>query len=457
MPIDSTQSFTVQVNTSPTGNKWYIATTGNNTTGDGSLAKPWATIQKGMDTAVGGDVVYVRGGTYHEHVIITKSGSAGKPITLTNYGSEVVTIDGTGISLSSYNCLLDIGNDSIYPAYITIQNLNVTNSSQCGIGTHWLTGKTSPCHDITVQYCTITNMTYNAIFFCNENGNAMNNINVNHCTMTNIQIGQNTGEGNTFESVSNSQFNYNTIRQCYKICFAVCGTSHDVLIDHNDVDASYICSSCICMGVDGGQTNGQHCDDITFSNNFIHGTGQLLSFTSEIGSATYLLRITFVNNILVVGSGGLGFVTYLSTSQNMCTDVVFKHNTIYTLSGAGDAIQLNGRTNNYYVRFVMANNIIYRVGATRMMNTAFSNGTVTNNLYYSTAGAPTSTGLPLGTSYQNADPKFVTTGTDFHLQSTSPAINNGSSSTNGYMSYTWPTDFDGKTRVAPPDIGAYEY
>src|SRR4030042_726818 len=46
------------------GNYYYVATTGNDSTGDGTLAKPWKTIQKAASSVSAGATVLVRGGTY---------------------------------------------------------------------------------------------------------------------------------------------------------------------------------------------------------------------------------------------------------------------------------------------------------------------------------------------------------------------------------------------------------
>jgi predicted outer membrane repeat protein len=53
---------------------WYVATTGSDITGDGSLGNPFATIQRGIDHAMSSDSVVVRCGTYTENGIIMKSG-----------------------------------------------------------------------------------------------------------------------------------------------------------------------------------------------------------------------------------------------------------------------------------------------------------------------------------------------------------------------------------------------
>ena len=54
--------------------EYYVAPTGSDSN-PGTIDKPFATIQKGADTAVAGDTVYLRGGTYA--ITTPKSSSAG--------------------------------------------------------------------------------------------------------------------------------------------------------------------------------------------------------------------------------------------------------------------------------------------------------------------------------------------------------------------------------------------
>ena len=72
---------------------WYVATTGSDAAA-GDISHPFKTIQKAVDVAQAGDTIYVRGGTYHERVRMKGSGTAGNPITLTNYNGETVIICG---------------------------------------------------------------------------------------------------------------------------------------------------------------------------------------------------------------------------------------------------------------------------------------------------------------------------------------------------------------------------
>ena len=68
-------------------NALYVATTGidSNT---GTIDKPFATVQKALDTVKAGQTIYVRGGTYNALNTFKTSGSEGKYITLRNYPNE---------------------------------------------------------------------------------------------------------------------------------------------------------------------------------------------------------------------------------------------------------------------------------------------------------------------------------------------------------------------------------
>jgi hypothetical protein len=56
---------------------------------------------------------------------------------------------------------------------------------------------------------------------------------------------------------------------------------------------------------------------------------------------------------------------------------------------------------------------------------------------------------------KNGDPRFVNPSNDFHLQSTSPAINTGDNGT--IVSSQRPLDLDGDPNHGVGDIGAQEY
>ena len=87
---------------------YYVATTGSDSNA-GTMASPFATLQKGVNTAVAGDTVYIRGGTYSittpattgAGINFTKSGTATGPINYFAYQSEIPVFDFTNMVIST--------------------------------------------------------------------------------------------------------------------------------------------------------------------------------------------------------------------------------------------------------------------------------------------------------------------------------------------------------------------
>ncbi|HPD48141.1 MAG TPA: NosD domain-containing protein [Anaerohalosphaeraceae bacterium] len=80
---------------SATAATYYVSTTGNDMSGNGTLAKPWRTIQKGQSHLQPGDTLLIRGGRYNESVDLTVQGTEANPITLRAFPGEVPILDGT--------------------------------------------------------------------------------------------------------------------------------------------------------------------------------------------------------------------------------------------------------------------------------------------------------------------------------------------------------------------------
>ncbi len=71
---------------------YYVSPTGNDTTGDGSQARPWKTIQKAADTMSAGDTCHVLDGEYAELVRPARSGAAGQYISFVADGSAASVV-----------------------------------------------------------------------------------------------------------------------------------------------------------------------------------------------------------------------------------------------------------------------------------------------------------------------------------------------------------------------------
>jgi hypothetical protein len=61
---------------------------------DGSRQKPFKTLGHALRQLTPGDTLYLRGGTYYEHVFVTQSGTEDAPITIRAYPGELAVLDG---------------------------------------------------------------------------------------------------------------------------------------------------------------------------------------------------------------------------------------------------------------------------------------------------------------------------------------------------------------------------
>src|SRR6185295_11833664 len=74
---------------------YYVATTGNDATGTGTIGSPWATFSKAIAAMNAGDTTYIRGGTYNQIFNLgTKHGTACAPMTFQGYPSETAIFTG---------------------------------------------------------------------------------------------------------------------------------------------------------------------------------------------------------------------------------------------------------------------------------------------------------------------------------------------------------------------------
>lgn len=75
---------------------YCVATDGDDRNSGTSPEQPFATIQHAVNVMRAGDTCYIRGGVYRETINLSgKAGDEGRPITLTNYMDEPVSLDGT--------------------------------------------------------------------------------------------------------------------------------------------------------------------------------------------------------------------------------------------------------------------------------------------------------------------------------------------------------------------------
>ena len=107
---------------------YYVATNGNDSTGNGSIGNPYATLTKAVGVMSAGDTTYLRGGKYpsSSQINMTAIGSSISYYTVTNYPGEFPILDCSGESGSSEGI-------RITGAYWHLYGLVITNAAHNGI------------------------------------------------------------------------------------------------------------------------------------------------------------------------------------------------------------------------------------------------------------------------------------------------------------------------------------
>jgi hypothetical protein len=107
-PPDTTSAPAIVTDNPDTGTRvYFLAPTGSDATGDGSIENPWFSLTKAQEAVKAGDTVYLRAGTYvvgdnygtqaltaaassaYTRIIFNKSGTDGNPITYAGYPGDL--------------------------------------------------------------------------------------------------------------------------------------------------------------------------------------------------------------------------------------------------------------------------------------------------------------------------------------------------------------------------------
>jgi hypothetical protein len=104
----------------------FVATGGDDGASGRSVDAPFRTLQRAVDEAGPGDVVWVRGGVYGSDVEIRRSGQAGRPIVVESYPGECAVFDGTGLEPTQRIRLLGV-------RHVVLRNIEVRNSPSEGV------------------------------------------------------------------------------------------------------------------------------------------------------------------------------------------------------------------------------------------------------------------------------------------------------------------------------------
>ncbi|MBN2272825.1 MAG: right-handed parallel beta-helix repeat-containing protein [Bacteroidales bacterium] len=112
----------------------------------GTIDLPWKSIGHAAETAVAGDQVFIRAGTYNESIYFDNNGSAEALIVFSAYAGEKPVVDGTGVSESQNGIIID-------KSYIKIEGLEIRNWEENAV---WVEN----AHHLEISDCEVHDVTY---------------------------------------------------------------------------------------------------------------------------------------------------------------------------------------------------------------------------------------------------------------------------------------------------------
>ncbi len=422
---------------SSSGKIYYVAKNGNDNN-LGTELSPWLTIQKAANTAKAGDTVYVKAGTYIEQVNFPNSGTAGNYITFQNYSTDTVILKPPVKEYTSWSNTIPVHHSGhfeiIGESYIIIKGFNFLGNG----------GNAKPDAEITIEQGAnniiidgnIFDDIWSSAVLAGYFASGGNHYGAWDIVFTNNYVRRPNNGGwvelMSYDNVNRPIISHNEfVYQAYGECLDYKEGTENGIISYNRISNCYN----PIMGWTGGLSAGIYVDgyrkgvnNISVFNNIVE-KADYIGVGSECGGLAQ--NIKFYNNILIGGYQGYSVHNFVNSK---CT----------------------GQTAKYYnINFI--NNIAYNTVIPFRIQKSQSDIIVRNNIKAGTGSNSIATGVTVDHNSWNlgiTDPKFVNAiAYDFHLQSSSSAIDSGSSVS------APSTDFDGNIRPKRGgyDIGAFEY
>jgi hypothetical protein len=396
------------------GHIYFVSTSGNDSQ-TGSYSKPWRTLTKAKNAMQPGDIVYAMNGVSATALDsssasfgIARSGSNGNPIAIVAYPSATVTIGSStgqtyGVRVPNYS-------------YWVLAGLTLRGASEAvdmtGAANWRIVGNDISCPNGSGKAACVRASSSSQIRFL---GNSVHDSGSTSSTIVSDY------ESVQFSNVNNVEAGWNHIgntRSCRALLFDSNSTSNTYLSVHDNYIHDAVCDGVSFKNVDPSRGT------VAAYNNVIRHVGT--------GPAPGGVEASYAC-ISVSGSGqGSAYVL---------------NNTLYDC-GARANPDSGGLAASTPV--LVSNNIFDLASGESYVtpNTSSNDLSGSNNLFYGAGTSPTAFSVSV-----DLDPLFADIGKgDFHLQSSSRAIDSG---TNTGVA----TDFDGNPRPQGSafDIGAFEF
>jgi len=491
------------------GSTFYVSKSGNDNN-SGSYTAPWLTIQHAANSVSAGATVYVEAGTYNESVNFPASGTAANYITFESYPGQTAVIDGTGLSPSGTQGLINIINQS----YVTVSGFEIRNytTSKASVTPAgiWVTGSGSGVN-------LLNNLVHNITTTSEKSGNAfgvavygtsstpITNLTISRNQVYNLKTGESESmnvDGNvTHFSITNNVVHDNDNIGIDAIGFEGVGPTGYDQASYGEVSGNTVYNISGINNPGEGKSydaDGLYCDGcayVIFERNTVYNCDLNMEAASEHkghDSSYVTIRNNLFYDANTVGVSIGGYSNTVGGSDH----VVIVNNTLYNnnTKNQGAEFQIQYHSGSAQAN-IFENNIVY-AGTQNVWIYSFVKPTSTYpappatlnwNLYYSTAGyvqgtsidwagksnyktyAAYQSGSGEDTNSPNANPLFVnlnSTPPNLDVTSSSPAINAGSTTLSCSVGYCGSgnsiygsTDYAGNPRInsnGQINIGAYE-
>lgn len=319
---------------------YYVATNGSDTD-VGNKSEPFRTIQHAVNRAESGDTIYVREGTYHESIRMTKSGTAQAPIQLLAFPGELPIIDGqyslpTGeptacSNVAPYHCFIYNPLVLIQGSHIEFSGFAITRSRGRGLGVASAPDQVSmnvlinacqisntrnaginiqDAEDITIQNCDIS---YGANFATHERSSSelnwpviVNVIRSHNVTVRRSKIHENWGEGIAAgRDSSNVVIEDNIIYDNHALQIYL-HRSQDVLVQRNLVYHTNTSthlrsgnpSDCIVVNNESNFMDSLVTTRIEIINNVVTGCGRGIAIWSNANTNVQTSHVRIAHNVV---------------------------------------------------------------------------------------------------------------------------------------------------------------
>ena len=462
---------------------YYVSNAGNDSNNGLTTTQSWKTLGKvnSFTFKAGDKILFNKGNTWAEALTIPSSGTSGSPIVFSSYGSGAMPIitgsdsrdycistnNKSYITIDGLNLVHALGSNYDYGALkigtatvvgIVIKNCTIENNRKTGIAL----AASSSALSIKIDSCIVRNngmfgilnsgdFTTGQISNCQINGNGTYT-DADSQQTSNIQgdLGNLDIFGNTIYNAAPGSVTYNA--QCHGIYVSTPSPSGNYANIHNNI---------IYGNTTGAGIKCRYNSNIY--NNLLYGNqgGQIVTGGNLTTNATYNIH----NNIIFNSINGYGSITEDAKGSGTLSLNIY-NNTLYK-TGNAYASTTEIYVANNITSLSIKNNILYGADDHGGINIAVtqSNAVIDYNLYWKDVQSDAVNNYYNGTKYTslvswkalgfdahgvNQNPLLVNPITDYHLKSTSPAINVG-------INVGLSTDCEGNSILGLPDIGAYEY